>query len=122
MAIPASTVPLRPPLSSPTAAAEASDGFAPAEATPVHRSPVALRVEAAGPASAAGAVLFADERVELFAFAFAADWVARGAVELLNTAWSPARVTPAVAPLVRAVTEFRFAVVGVRVAAGARCA
>ena len=120
MAIPASTEPLRPPLSAPTAAAEARDGFAPADATPVHRSPVALRVEATGPASA-GAALFADERAELLAFAFVADCVARGAVELLNTAWLPARVTPAVAPLVRAVTELRFAAEdGVRVAAGVR--
>jgi hypothetical protein len=119
MAIPASTEPLRPPLSSPTAAAEARDGFAPAEATPLHRSAAALRVEATGPESAAGAVLFADEREELLALALLAARLARGAVELLNTAWSPARVTPAVAPLVRAVTELRFAA-GARVAAGVR--
>jgi hypothetical protein len=121
MAIPTSAVLPRPPLLSPTAAAEARDGFAPFEATPLQRSAVALRVEAAGPASAAGAVLFADERAELLAFAVVADWLARGAVELLNTAWLPARVTPAVAPLVRAATELRFAV-GAGVAAGVRCA
>jgi len=121
--MPAITPPLSPPLSPPAAAAEARDGFAPADATPLHRSPVALRVEAAGPASAGAAVL-ADERAELLPLAAVADWLACGAVELL-----PARVTPAVAPLTRAVTEFRGAVAGcvraadgVRVADGVRCA
>ena len=57
----------------------------PAEATPLHRSPVALRVEGAGVVFA-GAVLVADERAALlvavlFCVAFA------GAVELLKTAW-----------------------------------
>jgi hypothetical protein len=83
---------------------------------------VALRVEAAGPASAE-AVLFADERAVLLLVAAGDDGVAfAGAVELLNTAWSPARVTPAVAPLARAATEFLGAVAGARETDGARCA
>ena len=119
MAMPATTPPLSPPLSPPTAAADARDGFAPAEATPLHRSPVALRVEAAGPG--AGAAAFAEDCAELLPVAVVADWLACGAVELRNTAVLPARVTPAVAPLARAVTEFRFAAAdGGRVAAGVR--
>lgn len=111
---------LSPLLCPPTAAAEASEGFAPAVATPLHRSPVALRVEAAGSAFA-GAAAFADDRAELLPVVVVADWLACGAVELRNTAVSPARVTPAVAPLARAVTELRFAAEeGVRVAAGVR--
>lgn len=122
MAMPARTPPLSPPLSPPTAAAVAREGLSPAEATPLHRSAVALRVEAAGPASTA-AGLVADERVELLLVAGVADGVAFGAVELLKTAWLPARVTPAVEPLVRAVAELRFADEdGVRVADGACCA
>lgn len=126
--MPAITPPLSPPLSPPTAAAEARDGFAPADATPLHRSAVALRVEAAGPASA-GAAVFADARAALLPLAVVADWLARGAVELLNTARLPARVTPAVAPFTRAVTGFRAvvedcvgAVAPVRAADGVRCA
>lgn len=121
MAIPASTAPLSPPLSPPTAAAEARDGFAPAEATPLHRSAVALRVEAAGPAST-GAAAFFDERAGLL-LAAVAGLDAFGAAELLTTAWLPVRVTPAVEPLVRAGAEFRVADEdGVRVADGVRCA
>lgn len=120
MAIPATTPPLSPPLCPPTAAAEASEGFAPAEATPLHRSPVALRVDAAGAGLAAVARLGACAEL-LPADGVVADWLARGAVELRNTAVLPARVTPAVAPLARAVTELRLAAVdGVRAVAGVR--
>lgn len=73
--------PLIPPLSPPdAAAAEASDGLAPDEVTPLHRSPVALRVEVAG-AGAAGALALA------LLCAGALDRV--GAVELANTVWPP---------------------------------
>ena len=80
---------------------------------------MALRVEAAG-AAFAGAAAFEGDCAELLRAVVAA-WLACGAVELRNTAVLPARVTPAVAPLVRAVTELRFAAEdGVRVAAGVR--
>jgi hypothetical protein len=62
---------------------------------------VALRVEAAG-ADFAGAALLVEVRAEPLLVAVVAEWVARaGAVELLNTAWLPVRVTPAVEPLAR---------------------
>ncbi|MDP1849067.1 MAG: hypothetical protein Q8K79_14840 [Solirubrobacteraceae bacterium] len=81
---------------------------------------MALRVEAAGPAFA-GAAAFVGDCAELLLVAVVADWLACGAVELRNTAVLPARVTPAVEPLARAVTELRFAAEdGVRVAAGVR--
>ena len=112
------TAPLSPPLCPPAAEAEARDGFAPAEATPLHRSAVALRVEAAG------AALLAEERALLLLVAAGADRVAfAGAVELLNTDWPPARVTPAVEPLTRAATGLRAAFAGARLADdGVRCA
>ena len=85
--MPAIAPPLSPPFWLSDAAAEASDGFSPAEATPLHRSPVALRVEAAGPASA-GAAFFvlraAGLRAALLGLAAFA-----GAVELLNTGCAP---------------------------------
>ncbi len=52
----------------------------PAEATPLHRSPVALRVEGAG------AVLFDVERAALLVALLCCVAFA-GAVELLKTAW-----------------------------------
>lgn len=73
MTLPA-TRPPSPPLFPPASAAEARDGFAPAEGTPLH-----LR-------AAADALLLPDER---------------GAVELEKTDCPPCRVTPAVAPLTR---------------------
>lgn len=81
MAIPATMPPVSPPVDWSAAAAEASDGFEPAETTPLQTSPVALRVEAAG------AVLLADERAVLLALAAAPVALdVLGAVELAKTA------------------------------------
>lgn len=106
MAIPATMAPLRPPLVPPdVAAADASDGLEAAELTPLHRSAVAVRVDAAGAAGAL-AVLFVAERVALL-LADAVLLVAfAGAVELAKTGWPFCLVTPAVDPLTREVTGF----------------
>lgn len=84
-----------PPLCAPAAEAEARDGD-PAVATPLHRSPVAPRVERAG------AVVRAEERAGAV---LEERWPALadfGAAELEKTACPPWRVTPAVAPRRRA--------------------
>lgn len=74
MALPAIRAPLIPPLS-PSASAADRDGFAPAEATPLHSR-----------CAAADAAFFADER---------------GAVELAKTDRPPCRAKPAVDPATR---------------------
>ncbi len=104
--------PLSPPLAPPTAAADVREGFAPAEATPLHRSLVALRVEGAGVVFA-GAVLFADERAALLV-AVLLCVAFTGAVELLNTAWPACVVTPAVEPLARVAAGCALLAAGVR--------
>ncbi len=85
------------------AVADASEGREAAELTPLHRSAVAVRVEAAGAVFAAGAVLLAVERAEpLLVDAVLLD--AFGAAELAKTGWPFCLVTPAVDPLTRDVT------------------
>ena len=114
--MPATMPPLMPPLVPPAAeAAEARDGREPAEVTPLHRSAETLRAEAG-----AGAVLLAGARVALLELAVdVLRVVARlGAVELAKTVWPPARATPAVEPLVRALSAPRLRATGV-VRAGA---
>ncbi len=93
MARPATVAVLRPPLCAPDAEAETVAGV-PAEATPLHRSPVAPRVDRAGAVVRAeeGAEALLAERLPALA----------GAAELEKTACPPWRVTPAVAPRRRA--------------------
>lgn len=93
MARPATVAVLRPPLCAPAAEAETVAGVL-AEATPLHRSPVAPRVDRAG------AVVRAEERAE--ALLVEPLPALAGAAELEKTACPPWRVTPAVAPLMRA--------------------
>ena len=90
--MPAMTAPLVPPSCPPAAAADASDGCERAADTPVHRSPVALRVEAAG--AVVGALLCV-----LLAVAVERDLF--GAVELAKTDCPACWLTPAVEPLTR---------------------
>jgi len=94
MAIAATSPPLSPPSFPP--AADARDGFAPEPETAPHRSPVALRCETAG---AVVLFAFAGESALLLA-RLGCD--ARGAVELVKTRCPRWEVTPAVAPLTRA--------------------
>lgn len=103
--MPATAPPLSPLSCAPAEAAEASDGCVPEDVTPLHRSAVAVRVEAAGAAVSAGA----DARLVL------RDGVAArvGAVELADADWPDRSVTPAVAALMPV------AALGVRAALGA---
>ena len=99
--MPATAPPLTPPLlAPPTEAAEARDGFVPAEVTPLHRSAETLRAEAG-----AGAVLLTEERADVLAVAVDVALALLGAVELAKTVCPPSRAVPAVAPLTRALTE-----------------
>jgi len=84
--MPAIAAPLSP-LSVPlAAAAEARDGLAPDDVTPLHRSPVALRVELTGVLGC-----FAGALAGAFALLGAGAEVLErvGAVELANTDWPP---------------------------------
>ena len=80
--MPAIAAPLSPLSLPPVAAAEARDGLAPDEVTPLHRSPVALRVEVAGTLGCCTGAL-----ALLLAGAGVLDRA--GAVELANTCWPP---------------------------------
>ena len=114
MAMPAIVVPSIPPPLPPADAAEARDGLAPGEVTPLQRSADTVRGEAG-----VGVVLLVAERAELLELAVDVVVARLGAVELANTVRPASRATPAVAPLTRALTApVLRAAVGVRTAVG----